>query len=79
MPYKNIQELSPKIRNSLPEHAQSIYMNAYNNAFEEYKDPKKRRGGDKTKDAPESVAHKVAWAAVKKKYKKEDKGKWMEK
>jgi len=79
MPYKDIQELPQKIRNLLPEHAQKIYVKSYNNAIEEYKNPKKRRGGDKTKETAEIIAHKVAWAAVKKKYKKENEGNWVEK
>lgn len=79
MPYKHLKELPQKVQASLPEHAQKIYMKAYNNAIEEYKDPEKRRGGAKVKDSQEIVAHKVAWAAVKKKYKKEEIKGWVEK
>ncbi|MDQ6724448.1 MAG: ChaB family protein, partial [Thermoproteota archaeon] len=43
-------------------------------AVKEYKDPEKRRGG-KTESA-EEIAHKVAWAAVKKEYTKKN-DKWV--
>ena len=54
----------------LPDHAKEIYRKAHNNALEQYKDPKKRRG----RASLEEVAHKVAWAAVKKKYQKNGDG-----
>ena len=70
---QGIEDLPESVRNVLPEHAQHIYKEAHNNALEHYKDPKKRRG----KASLEEVAHKVAWAAVKEKYEKDDKtGKW---
>ena len=76
MPYKSIGDLPESIRNHLPEHAQEIYLEAFNHAWEEYADPRKRRGG-----APfEEVTHKVAWAAVKKQYEKDEKtGVWEKK
>jgi len=73
MPYKDVNELPESVRNSLPKHAQEIYLAAYNNASEQYADPEKRRGTASL----EEVAHKVAWAAVKKEYKKDRKtGEW---
>lgn len=54
---------------SLPTHAQHIFKKAHANAVKEYQDPEKRRGGKRQK--AEEVAHKTAWAAVKKKYKKQ--------
>jgi cation transport regulator len=54
---------------SLPEHAQKIYREAHANALKQYQKPEKRRGGKK--QSAEQVAHKVAWAAVKKKYEKQ--------
>jgi cation transport regulator len=54
---------------SLPTHAQHIFKKAHTNAVKEYQDPEKRRGGKRQN--PEEVAHKTAWAAVKKKYKKQ--------
>jgi len=44
MPYKDVNELPESVRNSLPKHAQEIYLAAYNNAWEQYADPEKRRG-----------------------------------
>ncbi len=64
MPYKNLSDLPESVRSHLPKHAQEIYLAAYNNAWDEYRDPEQRRG----KASREEVAHKVAWAAVKKQY-----------
>jgi cation transport regulator len=64
--------LSPRTRkqiDSLPQHAQEIYKEAHANALQQYQNPEKRRGGKR--QSVEEVAHKVAWAAVKKKYKKD--------
>lgn len=69
MPYENVSDLPMAIKNHLPLHAQEIYIAAFNNAWGEYKDIQKRRDNI----SREETAHKVAWAAVKKKYvKKED-------
>jgi len=58
----------------LPKHAQEIYKEAYNSAWDEYADPSDRRG-----DASrEETAHKVAWAAVKQKYEKQG-DRWVKK
>jgi cation transport regulator len=66
MPYSSLAELPDSVTNNLPKHAQDIYKEAYNSAWEQYADPDKRRG-----DASrEEVSHKVAWAAVKEKYEK---------
>jgi cation transport regulator len=73
MPYKNDQELPDKVRNVLPAHGQHIYREAFNHAWEEYKEEKQRS----KEDSREAVAHAVAWSAVKKKYTKdEDTGHW---
>ena len=73
MPYKNVSELPDSVKNVLPSHAQDIYKEAFNSAYEQYKDPEERRD-----DADrEEVAHRVAWSAVKKAgYEKGDDGKW---
>lgn len=74
MPYNKLADLPESVRDNLPKHAQEIYQAAYNNAWDEYKDPEDRRG-----DASrEEVAHKVAWAAVKQKYEKQE-DKWVKK
>lgn len=75
MPYDKLSELPDRVKDNLPKHAQEIYQAAYNSAWEEYKDPEDRRG-----DASrEETAHRVAWAAVKEKYEKNDDGKWIAK
>jgi cation transport regulator len=61
---------------SLPSHAQHIYKKAHANALEQYRNPEKRRGG-KTQSS-EEVAHKAAWAAVKRDYQKKG-NKWVKK
>ena len=74
MPYSRKSELPDSVKDNLPKHAQDIYREAYNSAWDEYKDPDDRRG-----DASrEETAHKVAWAAVKKMYEKKN-GKWVKK
>jgi cation transport regulator len=73
MPYKANHELPDPICKHLPSHAQDIYREAFNHAHEEYKDPAKRR--DKTTSL-EEISHKVAWAAVKKKYEKGEDDNW---
>jgi len=75
MPYKSINELPKQVKNNLPKHAQEIYKEAYNSAWEEYKDPKDR----KDDSSREEVAHKVAWAAVKNVYEKNNKENWVKK
>ena len=75
MPYKDISELPDSVRDNVPKHAQEIYKEAFNNAWDEYKDPDERRG-----DASrEETAHKVAWSAVKHSYEKGDDGRWHRK
>ena len=64
MPYDRNADLPDAVRDHLPEHAQSIYREAFNSAFEEYKSAKDRRAGA----SREETAHKVAWSAVKQKY-----------
>ncbi|HEX6983227.1 MAG TPA: ChaB family protein [Balneolaceae bacterium] len=74
MPYKNLSDLPDSVKDNLPHHAQEIYQEAYNSAWDEYKDPKKRRGDS----SREETAHKVAWSAVERKYEKKD-DKWVQK
>lgn len=72
MPYKSNADLPDNVTNVLPKHAQDIFREAFNSAYDEYKDPEDRRG-----DADrEETARRVAWAAVKNKYEKGDDGKW---
>jgi len=76
MPYPTKSDLPDSVRIVLPEHAQEIYVEAYNSAWDQYDQPGERRD-----DASrEETAHRVAWAAVKRKYQKdEESGQWKEK
>lgn len=74
---ENLSESTKKRIDDLPSHAQEIFKEAHSSALEQYKDPDKRRGGKK--ESKEEVAHKVAWSAVKKKYKKGEDDKWIKK
>lgn len=66
MPYKTNKDLPKNVTHVLPVHAQDIYREAFNHAWQEYARPDERRD-----DASrEETAHKVAWSAVKKKYEK---------
>ncbi len=67
MPYRHISDLPDPVRKKLPRHAAEIYLSAFNNAWQEYKSDARC----------EEIAHRVAWAAVKKKYEKDDAGKWV--
>ena len=74
MPYDSLKELPDSVQDNLPKHAQEIYKEAYNSAWDQYKDPEDRRG-----DASrEETAHRVAWSAVKQQYEKQN-GKWAKK
>lgn len=75
MPYKKNSELPKSVTNVLPPHAQEIYRKAFNSAWEQYDTPAERQGDD----SREETAHKVAWSAVKKTYKKSSDGEWHEK
>lgn len=75
MPYNNTSDLPDSVQSALPGEAQDIYKEAFNSAYEQYKDADDRRG-----DAGrEEVAHKVAWSAVKNVYHKDAAGKWRKK
>jgi len=64
--YEQNMDLPPMIRNHLPEHAQDIYLEAFNHAFAAHMgDPRQ-----------EEAAHRIAWAAVKRSYVKES-GEWV--
>jgi cation transport regulator len=61
VPYDHNLELPKAVRDHLPEHAQTIYREAFNHAWEQYvHDP-----------GQEEIAHRVAWSAVKRKYRKQ--------
>lgn len=58
MPYLSNADLPLGVRRHLPEHAQDIYREAFNHAYQRY-------------GAAEEVrAHRIAWGAVKRSYEK---------
>ncbi len=61
MPYTMISDLPNPVRR-LPPHGQEIFLSAFNNAWQTYAErgPRER----------EQIAFRVAWAAVKKRYRK---------
>jgi cation transport regulator len=73
---KQLSTRTKKQIDSLPKHAQHIYKKAHASAIEQYQSPEKRRGGKK--QSAEEVAHKAAWAAIKKKYNKKG-NEWVRK
>jgi cation transport regulator len=60
MPYRDNSELPRAVQSHLPPHAQDIYREAFNNAWQHY-----AQG-----TGHEEIAHRVAWAAVKRHYRK---------
>jgi cation transport regulator len=60
VPYATNIDLPIPVRHHLPEHGQDIYREAFNHAWQEYADDPRR----------EEIAHRVAWAAVKRAYMK---------
>jgi cation transport regulator len=62
LPYMSVEDLPPPIQVHLPLHAQEIYRSAFNNAWTEY--------ATRVSAQREETAHRVAWAAVKRKYQK---------
>ena len=67
MPYATDADLPARIRHSLPEHAREIFRAAFNASFKSYGTSPRR----------EEIAHRVAWAAVKKRYVKRG-DEWIE-
>jgi cation transport regulator len=62
MPFQNLEDLPPSLRSHLPVHAQEIFRAAFNNAWATYANaPAHER---------EELCHRIAWSAVKKKYRK---------
>lgn len=60
MPYASNDDLPTSLRRSLPRHAQDIYREAFNHAFASHDgDPRQ-----------EEASHRIAWAAVKRRYSK---------
>lgn len=62
MPYAANDELPLSLRAHLPPHAQDIFRSAFNSAWQTY--------GEQEPGRREEIAHRVAWAAVKRRYRK---------
>jgi cation transport regulator len=57
MPYAANDDLPPGVRDHLPQHAQDIFREAFNHAWQSH-------SGD------EATSFRIAWAAVKRSYRK---------
>jgi cation transport regulator len=64
VPYATTSDLPPAVRR-LPPHAQEIFLSAFNSAWHSY--------ADREPHEQEEIAFRVAWAAVKKRYRKQGK------
>ncbi len=64
MPYDKRSDLPDSVKDNLPAHAQDIYKEAFNSAWDQYRHDEPR-------------AHRVAWGAVENSYHKNDDGKWV--
>ncbi|CAA9522339.1 MAG: Cation transport regulator chaB [uncultured Thermomicrobiales bacterium] len=64
MPYDARSALPDAVKDNLPAHAQDIYKEAFNAAWDQY-------------DHDEERAHRVAWGAVKRDYHKNADGEWV--
>jgi cation transport regulator len=73
MPYDSNEDLPQDVQDALPDHAEEIYREAFNSAWEQYEDPEEREG-DRSR---EETAHAVAWSAVKAEYKQNEEGEWV--
>ncbi len=67
MPYKTNAALPAPVRAHLPASAQTIYRTVFNSAWNRYR---------KTDPRYEEIAHRSAWAAVKRVYRKSN-GDWV--
>ncbi len=75
MRYVSNADLPKNVTNVLPKHAQDIFREAFNHAYEEYEDPEDRRDNADR----DETARRVAWAAVKHVYEKGKDGVWHRK
>jgi cation transport regulator len=58
MPYRANTDLPPTLKEHLPDHAQDIYREAFNHAWDEHAGEGRQ----------EEAAHRIAWAAVKRSF-----------
>jgi cation transport regulator len=62
MPYATNEDLPPSVRAHLPPHAQDIFRETFNSAWQSY--------GASQPERREEIAFRVAWAVVKRRYRK---------
>jgi cation transport regulator len=62
MPYASNDDLPASVRHHSPPHAQDIFRSAFNHTWQSDSRAKPT--------SVEEIAHRVAWAAVKKRYQK---------
>jgi cation transport regulator len=67
MPYITSASLPAPVRHHLPMRAQDIYRKAFNAVWATHGEDPRR----------EEVAHRIAWAAVKRQFHKGDDGQWQ--
>lgn len=67
--YETLQALPKGVADNLPLHAQEIYKSTFNNAMESHRD----------EENAESIAHRIAWSAVKQTYEQTGTGAWRKK
>lgn len=67
MPYAMNADLPASVRTHLPTRAQDLYREAFNAAWATYAEDQRR----------EEIAHRVAWAAVKRQFHKGSGGQWQ--
>jgi cation transport regulator len=73
MQYQTNCDLPECVRNYLPQHAQMLYLKAFNYAWEQYANV----AYSLENQTPEAIAHKIAWSAVRNIYEKDEKsGTW---
>lgn len=68
MPYRSNADLPPSVGTHLPSHAQDIFREAFNHAWDSH-------AGDPRQ---EEIAHRIAWSAVKRSYRKQGE-RWLPK
>ena len=70
MPYPTNDSLPSSVRLHLPAHAQDIYRQAFNHAWASHaQEPR-------PEPRHEEIAHRIAWAAVKRHFAKGGDGRW---
>lgn len=71
MSYKDVDQLPDSVRESLPDEAQGIYLDAFNRAWDQF------AGEENDEEAREAAAHQEAWTVVRETYRQENNGRWV--